>query len=348
MRIQGVALGVVLLAFLVGCGNPTPTPPSSSPSVLPSPTPETAPVGEAAIPLGCSDILADADVADLGHDSYDRDIHLAIDEDRIVVDMTAVVALEAGTLHCVWAARYGATDFHAQISLRISPSTSTALDPATEESSVDVFTPVDGDPNTLIACYESFEASSDDPTLFNGCEVIKLTAGYRVELETSALKAAAGRDQTATRSLLTKIDAAIASAGPARAIPDVEGTTNPAALCTSPEIAPLLEYLGAVGDPMVTSSNSVTTCAWEGVDEYGNDIGPWVHVLPGGAWAIPRLVNGESNIFLPTHPSSDGNVIVGVGDGVSAWRAIGDDLVSISSYDFDATTGWEAVVEATW
>ncbi len=172
--------------------------PRSDPQSSESPTPtfEVAPIGEAAIPLDCGDILADADVADLGHETYDRDIHLSIDAGRIAVDMTSVARLQAGTLSCVWSARYGDTDFHAEISLWISPSEAGALDPSTEPSSRDTFAPLDGDPNTLIACYESFAASSDDPTLFNGCDVVQLIDGYRVELATDALRAAAGRDQS--------------------------------------------------------------------------------------------------------------------------------------------------------
>jgi hypothetical protein len=348
MRIQRALLSVVLMGFLAGCTAPPEPDPTTEPSGTPTPEVEVAPVGEAAIPLGCSDILAVEDVAHLGAD-VDEQLSLAIHENRIKVDMS-VAELQLGTLRCIWAARYGSTDFHAVIDLRVAPTTATELVPAEEESYAGVPVAVDGDPATLLACGESFQAD-ESPALYNGCDVTQLRAGYRIDFETSGLKAAAGRDPSVALELLSRIDTAIDAAGPARLVEPVDATTDPAALCRAPEIAPLLEHVGATGDPSIEPSGmfpSVTTCTWTGLDEYGNPLGPWVEVLPGGAWAIPRLGSGVSSIFMPTHASADGSFVIGVGDGVSAWRAIGDDLVHFISNDFDAATGWDAFLESTW
>jgi hypothetical protein len=350
MRIVRIVPGLVLVAVLVGCTVSDPTTTSSPTPSETTPAIEVAPLGEAAIPLGCADILDTADVASLGAD-FDEELVLAIDENRIVIRMDAVAALQSGALHCIWAARYGSTDFHAQIELRISPSTSTTLDPTAEQSYADAFAPLDGDPTTLIACGESFIASSDDPTLYNGCDVVQLRDGYRIELTTNALEAVAGRDQTVARRLVASIGAAVDGAGPARAIAPFAGTSDPAALCTAPELAPLLEHVGAGDEPAITTGvydPAVTTCDWKGVDDYGQPTGPWVNVLPGGAWAIPRLATGFGNIFVSTHPSADGTFIVGTGDAVSAWRAIGDDLVEFEFGGIEAVEGWEEFLDATW
>ncbi len=150
------------------------------------------------------------------------------------------------------------------------------------------------------------------------------------------------------RGLLTHIDAAIDGAGPARAIEPVGGTADPASLCVAAEIEPLLAFVGASGAPTVEADvrfPGATTCTWGGNSDSG---GTQVEVLPGGAWAIPRLQTGVASIFMPTHPSADGSFVIGMGDGVSAWRAVGDDLVHFISGNFDARDGWEAFIESTW
>ncbi|AYF96820.1 hypothetical protein D7I47_00155 [Protaetiibacter intestinalis] len=281
----------------------------------------------------------------------DDPIALAVDENRMVVQMDAVAALQAGALHCIWASRYGATDFHAEIELWITPSVATTVDPAAEHSDADAFAPLDGDPSTLIACYESYGGISGDSELFNNCDVVQLRDGYRIDLTTTSLVAVAGRDQTAARKLIAAIGTAVDGAGPARSIATAAGTGDPASLCTAPELVPLLDHVGATGDPTIetgTSDPAVTICAWDGVDGSGNPVGPRVRVLPGGSWAIPGLGTGLSSIFLVTHPSADGTYIVGVGDAVTAWRAIGDDLVEFESENPDAVDGWEGFLEATW
>jgi hypothetical protein len=348
MRIQGAVLGVVIVGVLVGCAAPQPDP-TAGPSDSPTPTAEVAAVGEAAIPLGCSDLLAVADVADLGPD-FDEPLSLAVDEGRIAVDLS-VAELQLGALRCAWAARYGASDLHPVIELTIAPSTVTELTPGDEESFSGEFAPVDGMADTLIACAESFVASSDDPTLFNQCDIAQLRTGYRIDLHLTALRASEGTDSSVALDLLSQVDAAVDGAGPARVIEPVAATTDPASVCQGPEIAPLLEHVAATGDPAVDQHetySTVTTCTWAGEDEYGNPIGPWVSVLPGGAWAIPRLATGVSSPFLPTQPSADGSYVFGVGEGVSVWRAVGDDLVYFVSSDFAVQDGWESFLESAW
>lgn len=344
MRGQGIAV-VLLVAVLVGC-TPTPAPdPTEAPSGSPSPVAEVAPVGESALPLGCADLLVETDVADLGPD-FDEPVSAAIDESRIVVDM-GVVALQLGTLECIWAARYGATDFHAAIELTVAPTTATALDAAAEQSFMGAFAPADGLPGTLLTCADPY-AADETSTLYTNCDIVQLRAGYRLDLETSGL---VGTDASVALGLLATIDAAIDAAPPARVVEPVAGTTDPGAVCTSAELAPVLAHLGATGDPVIAPSDGfpgVTQCTWPGVDEYGNPTGPWARVLPGGAWAIPRLGSGVASIFVPTHPSADGSLVIGVGDGVSVWRAVGDDLVEIVSGDSTKGDGWEAFLEATW
>jgi hypothetical protein len=349
MRVQGVAFAVVVVGALLGCAAPSPSShPTGTPSGTPSGEAEIAPVGESAIPLGCSDILAIEDVADLGAES-DQDLSLAIHEDRIAVDMT-VADLQLGALRCVWAARYGSTDFHAEIRLRIAPTTMTELVPTDEETHGGPPAAVDGDASALIVCDDSFQAS-DDPALYNVCRVVQLRGGYRIELETSGLRAAEGQDPSVALRLLAGIDAAVDGAGPARVVEPVVGATDPGSLCRAPEIVPLLEHVGATGDPVIepaTDYPGVTRCAWASDDEYGNPSGPWIWVLPGGAWAIPRLGTGVSNIFTPTHPSADGSFVIGNGDEVSAWRAVGDDLVCFVSARLDEGDDWETFLDSTW
>jgi hypothetical protein len=351
MRVQGAALSLLLLGLLTGCtpsssgSTPDPTSPAAA-----TDSAEVVPVGSSTIPLDCADLLDGSAVADLGPDD-DEPIEPAIDASTIVVAMSDVAALQAGQLHCIWAARYGATDFHAQIEVRISPTDATTLDPGNEESYGDEpLAPFGSDPATLLWCSEPF-APTEDSAQFNTCEVVQLRRGYRITIEAIGLEAGPGRDSSVAADLLEAIDAAVDAAGGPRTIETVTGAADPASLCTGPEIAPVLQRLGAVGDPLVETYGNdpvVTTCEWSGVDENGNPTGPTVEVLPGGAWAIPRLRTGIASIFLPTHPSTDGSLIIGVGDGVSAWRAIGGDLVSITSWDYDAVDGWESFIEATW
>jgi hypothetical protein len=346
MRIQGAVLGVVLVGLLVGCADADPTVAPSETST-PTPVAVVAPVGESALPLGCADLLASADVAELGAE-FDDDLSLSIDENRIVVSM-GVRELQLGTLQCIWAARYGSTDFHASVEVTVAPSTATTLDPTAEQSHAGEFTAVDGEPSMLVACSDGYQAD-ETATLYLNCDVIQLHRGYRIELRSSGLRAPASQDASVVRSLVAKVAAAIDLAEPTRVVEPVDGTSDPASLCRAPEIVPLLERLGAEGDPVVEPSpeyRGVTRCTWSGQDEYG-DVGPWVSVLPGGAWAIPRLGAGVSSIFMPTRPSADGSFVIGVGDGVSAWRAVGNDLVLVESGDFDAAEGWEAFLEATW
>jgi len=348
MRIQGAVVGLTLVAVLVGCTTAPPPDPTSTPSESPTPTVEVAPLGEAAIPLGCSDLLAVTEVANLGPD-YDEDLSLAIDESRIAVDMT-VAELQRGTLRCIWASRYGSTDFHAAIELRVTPSTATQLVPADEQSYAGEFVAVEGDPTTLYVCSDGFQAD-ESPAMYNSCDVVQLRAGYRVELSTSGLKSSGNPDPSVALQLLATIDSAVDTAGPARAIEPVTGTSDPASVCLAPELTSALAYLGAAGDPVVAPSeyySGVTTCTWPGEDEYGQETGPWVEVLPGGAWAVPRLGTGVANIFTPTHPSGDGSFVIGFGDNLGAWRAVGDDLVSIYGYNYDARDGWEAFLESAW
>jgi hypothetical protein len=212
------------------------------------------------------------------------------------------------------------------------------------------FVPLEGDATTLYSCSDGFQAD-ESPVLYNSCDVVQLRAGYRIDLATSGLKASTGQDSSVALQLIARVDAAIDAADPARVVEPVSGTSDPASVCVAPEIAPVLERLGATGEPDVEQNawhSGVTTCTWPGMDSYGNKTGPWVDVLPGGAWAIPRLGTGVSSIFMSTHPSADGSFVIGLGDGVSAWRAVGDDLVEIASGDLDATEGWEEFLEATW
>jgi hypothetical protein len=315
---------------------------------MPTPTVEVARVGEAAIPLGCSDLLAEAEVANLGAD-FDEDLSLAISESRIAVDMS-VSELQQGTLRCIWAARYGSTDFHAVVEVEVTPSTATEPVAPEVQYSAGPFVPLDGDVTTLYSCSDGFQAD-ESPTLYNSCDVVQLRAGYQIDLATSGLKASAGQDSRVALQLLATIDSAIDAARPAREIEPVTGTADPASVCQSPDLTSALEYLGAAGDPVVAPSEyypGVTTCTWPGEDEYGQATGPWVEVLPGGAWAIPRLGTGVANIFTPTHPSADGSFVIGFGDNLGAWRAVGDDLVSIYGNNYDARDGWEAFLEVTW
>lgn len=292
--------------------------PTAEPEPTPTPTVEVAPIGEAALPLGCADLL---DVSDV-----------------------------AGTLRCTWSARYGSTDFHGSVEVRVAPTTATSLDPAAEESYFGPLASHDGDADTLLVCDGGFQAD-DTGLLYNNCEIVRLQAPYRIEVRTLGLRAEAPEGSSVALGLLAKVGSAVDAAPPARVIQSAGGTPDPASVCRAPEVTPLLERLGAVGEPVVSPSAAypgVTTCVWPGVDEYGNESGPWVSVLPGGAWAIPRLQGGHASIFLPTHPSADGSYLVGVGDGVSAWRAVGDDLVYVLSGDFEATEGWEAFLESIW
>jgi hypothetical protein len=309
-----------------------------------------APVGEAAIPLGCADLLAATDLADRGP-AYDEPITVAIDENHVAVDLS-VSRLQLGALHCVWASRYGASDFHAHVELWVAPSAATSLDPAAEQTDGGPsFAPIAGSPDALIACADSFVASSDDPTLYNSCEAVELRRGYRIEFAATGLTAAAGQDPTTTTELLGTIEAAIDAAGPARLVESIAGTSTPGSVCTAPELAPVFEYLAVEGSPTITIDEdypTVTDCVWPGLDDAGNASGPYVSVLPGGAWAIDRMRSGVSTFWIPLHPSDDGTYIVGSGEGVEAWRAIGDDLVKVTAYDYDATEGWEDFLATVW
>jgi uncharacterized protein YodC (DUF2158 family) len=349
MRIRGAVLGLTLVAVLAGCAAPAGEP-TNTPTETPTPTPtvEVAPVGEAAIPLGCSDLLAVADVANLGAD-FDEKLSLAIDENRIAVDMS-VSELQQGALRCIWAARYGSTDFHAIVEVTVAPSAATELVPPDVQYSASPFVPLEGDAATLYSCSDSFQAD-ESSALYNSCDVVQLRAGYRIELATSGLKASAGQDSSVAAQLIGKVDAAVDAAGPARVVEPVSGTSDPASVCLAPEIAPALEYLGAAGDPVVAPSEyypGVTDCKWTGVDAYGNQADTFVYVLPGGGWAIPRLATGVASIFMQTHPSADGTFLIGIGDGLNAWKAVGDDLVAIYGDNYDAHDGWEAFLESTW
>jgi hypothetical protein len=350
MRVRGAVVGLTVAAVLAGCATAPTSGPSNTPSEPSTPVVEVAPVGEAAIPLGCADLLEVADVAGLGTGFEGRLLDVAIDENRIAIDLS-VSRLQLGDLHCVWADRYGASDFNSYVELWIGPSTATLLDPAAEQGWSGPLTPIPGYADALIACSEGSITSSDDPTLYNSCEVVDLRGGYRIELDTVGLRAAPGQDLTVATALLAKVDAAVSSAGPARVVEPVEGASSPWTVCTAPELTPVFEYLGVDGAPTISANEyypGVTDCVWASVDEYGNQAGPFVSVIPGGAWAITRMATGVSTFWIPTRPSSDGTYVVGVGDGMEAWRAIGDDLVRISSYRYDAVDGWEAFLESVW
>lgn len=347
MLVRFVVVAAVALP-LAACAPQGPEPgPSPTTVESASPAPVAAP-GEAAIPLGCADLLAVDDLSDLGPD-FDDPVGIAVDESRIAVDWS-VARLQTGALHCVWASRYAASDFHTEIELWVEPTDATALDPAQESSGIGEFEPVDAVPGGLVACTEAFQAT-DDPALFTSCDAVTVRDGYRIELSTSGIDSAPGRDSTVTTSLLANVDAAVAAAGPARVVEPIGGSSDPATRCTAPELTPVLDYFGAEGSPAVgtaTTSTAVTSCGWDVEDEFG-DIGLRVEVLPGGAWALPRLATGISTFWVPTAPSADGTFLIGSGDSVSGWRTLGDDLVAVfASPTGSARDGWAAFLEATW
>lgn len=317
--------------------------PTTPPSPAASPTTEFAPAGTSALPLGCADLLDVTDLIAVGPDS-DEPISVAVDESRIEVGMR-IAELQRGTLHCVWASRYGASDFHAQIDLTVAPAPATALDPATEDSHHGAYAALDGDAASLVACTDSFPAD-ESAALYNGCDLVRLVGGYRIELGIMGLKAAAGRDTSIVVRLADMISAAIDEAGPARMIAPAQAGDDPASLCRAHEVAAVLAELAVSGDPSIDDGQTfegVTTCVWERSDSWTS-----VYVIPGGAWAIEPLATGVATPFLPTHPSRDGSFIVGIGEGLSAWRAIGDDLVAIYSDDVDLRDDWEAFLESVW
>lgn len=352
MSRQGVLVRFVVLAAataaLAACAPAEPAATSEpGPSETAVPVVVAAP-GESAIPLGCADLLDVAAVADLGP-SFDDPIAVAVDETRIAVDWS-VARLQDGALHCVWASRYAASDFHAEIELWVAPTTATALDAASESSPIGDFGVADGVPGAIVACAEAFRAT-EAPDLFTSCDAVAIVAGYRVEVATSGLTSGPGRDPSATTSILADIVAAVPSAGPARTVAPSAASGTPAAACTSPELAPVLAYFGAEGAPVVGTDDefpAVTSCRWDVEGEFG-DIGLRVEVLPGGAWALPRLATGVSTFWVPTAPSADGTFLIGSGDSVSGWRTLGDDLVEVfASPSGAARDGWAAFLESTW
>jgi hypothetical protein len=56
------------------------------------------------------------------------------------------------------------------------------------------------------------------------------------------------------------------------------------------------------------------------------------------------------SIFVSTRPSVDGTYIAGSGDAITAWRAIGEDLVEFEFEfpDADEVEGWATFLDATW
>lgn len=184
------------------------------------------------------------------------------------------------------------------------------------------------------------------------CKLAQLRGGYRMDLWVTAKFGSDDEMRSRSLDILERVGAAVDGAGPQRVVAVPQGASNPAALCDDPIVRAVITARGAVGAPSVANGHdpSITVCRWDDVPSISSPPTPLlVEVLPGAAWAMPRVASGIPHIMLSYKLSSDGSYLWGGGDGVSAMRSIGDDLVVINSDQLDGDPeAWDQLLAATW
>lgn len=339
-----VVVSVLVLA-LAGCAGveaaPAPAPESSAPT--PAPTVEPV-VGQSALPLGCADLLTEAQVRTVVPEWVNT-----VDEAHISQSLSSVADLQSGELRCGWGdSGWPGTGWSDAIQLAVAPDTATQLDLRARSDSEPDLEALPGDPNTGIGdC--SYGSG------YGHCFVAQLRSGYRVDLDVWARLSSDAEIRDRALALLDGIGAAIDTAGPQRIVEAPPGSSEPAALCDDPAVRTLVDVRGATGAPTVSTDASrplavITTCRWEVPDSSSLPQGRiTVEVLSGGAWAVPQLAHGVPYIMLGYRPSADGSYLVGGGDDVSALRALGDDLVVVwAPSSPDDPSVWEQQLAEVW
>jgi hypothetical protein len=333
MRFRGVSLVFVAVLALAGC-TPGPEVPES-PSASPNPVGEPALLGQSALPLGCSDLIAPTDLS-----AVYPGIAVAIDEQHVAQDMT-VALVQSGALACAWSNDFGATGTHGEVRLTVALSAATSLDPAIEPVvSVIPWSLVAGPHPTVATCMALESVGS--------CDQVQLRGGYRVDLSVVGNAESAEQISALSAGLLEHVGAAIDDAPAPRILTEPVGTTDPAALCVDPAIEPITAARGATGTPVISTDaqSHVTRCSWQ-VGGVGHTVE--VAVLPGGSWAFEALAGGVGSFPLWYELAPDGDYLVGEGDWLGAFRVIGDDLVQITAPNgSDDPVAWEALLAQTW
>jgi len=347
MRRTGVVVGIVVAAMLAGCASPGGGG-AVNPDGTVEPSIEYAPVGSAAIPVGCAELLSVADVASISP-AGEPPMADVIDENRIAQDMS-VAQLQAGSLRCIWSNNYGGTDFNRTVRLTVSPSTATTLDPATEpENYFGSWSDAGEEQPTLISCQEGGG--------LGGCLFVQLRAGYRIDLSIDGVDAPTLDALTSlSRGLLATVGAAVDAAGAPQSIaptPDIDIAT----LCAAPEVTSVIAARGGSGAPSVAANPSypaVIDCSWEVANPdgspYPEDYTVTVSVLPGGAWAVDRIASGVGAYGNNYRPASDGDYLVSEGFfGLGAFRSLGNDLIQVSApYRDGDPDAWVQQLAAAW
>ena len=349
MRRAGLVVGIIGIAVSVGLAGCAPSSGRFDLGTGTEPGVEYAARGTSAIPLGCADLLAVADVAGMSP-AGEPPMADVIDEARIAQDMS-VSELQAGALRCVWSNNYGGTDFSRSVHVTVAPSTATALDPATEPPNI-----YGGGWVEAAAEHPTLESCLDDSWAGN-CTIVQLRAGYRIDLDilasdTPSLGPAAAFSHGIVEAIGSRVDAA----GPARAIAPAPDT-DIAARCAAPEVTMVVAARGGSGPPSVAANSDYATvidCTWMVANPdgspYPEDYTLTVSVLPGGAWAVDRIASGVGAYGNNYRPASDGGYLVSEGFfGLGAFRALGDDLIQVTApYRDGDPDAWVQQLAAAW
>lgn len=320
-----VAIGLVL----VGCGAAPPAPmPSASESSSESPESVVAAVGEPALDASCTDLVDEAALRAAG-DANEDALALALDERRIAQRLAAAARLQAGDLRCVWSSNFGGTDFARSVSVVVTPSTESSVAASTDASSAGPWRVApDG---SLEACTEPAAIVVVAESTSGSCSAILVAAGYRVDIEVSS-HALPTRDAAWAwlADVRTHLVAALEAAPAPREIPAV----GPAELsCSDPRLVALVAARGGGGEPEVRGDGAITWCSWPVPDPTGMADGFTldVGILADGAGLLEVLADGVGLYPLWFEPlPGEPLILLGTGDAIGAFVAVGPDLVEIS------------------